>query len=54
MGINGVTNVGISLVSVGKKDLTNQNVWTESQWGPKKNFFFKFSFYEQNVLLAKC
>ena len=32
MGINAIASVGISLVTVGKKDLTNQNVWTESQW----------------------
>ena len=30
MGINAIASVGISLVTVGKKDLTNQNVWTES------------------------
>ena len=32
MNINAIASVGISLVTVGKKDLTNQNVWTESQW----------------------
>ena len=32
MGINAIASVGISLVTVGKKDLTNQNVWTESLW----------------------
>ena len=30
MGINDITNVGILLVTVGKKDLGNQNKWTES------------------------
>ena len=32
MGINAIASVGISLVTVGKKDLTNQNEWTESLW----------------------
>ena len=40
MGINAITNVGISLVTVGKKDLTNQNVCTESQWA-SEDFHFK-------------
>ena len=30
MGINAITNVGISLVTVGKKYLSNQNVSSES------------------------
>ena len=30
MGINAITTVGISSVTVGKKDLRNQNVGTES------------------------
>ena len=32
MGINAITNVGISLVTVGKKYLSNQNVSSESLW----------------------
>ena len=32
MGINAITTVGISSVTVGKKDLRKQNVWTESLW----------------------
>ena len=31
MGIKAIASIGISLATVGKKDLTNQNVWTESQ-----------------------
>ena len=32
MGVNTIPDVGISLVTVGKKDLRNQNERTESLW----------------------
>ena len=37
-----------------RRPASNHEVRGSIPPGTKKFFFFKFSFYEQNVLLAKC
>ena len=36
LGINSIPNTGFSLVTVGKKDLRNQNIWTDSLFDPNR------------------
>ena len=48
MGVNTIPDVGISLVTVGKKDLRNQNERTESLWFVGHDFLKEDLVWDKN------